>query len=127
MSISTKDSSLFISGSCVSTAKLWDMRTPAWALHTFQGQGGDVNTVQFLPHGHHFGTGSDGVCCFFDTCMGHELQHYIDSMPSQGTIPMLPLLLSPIQDVSCLWAIPMPTATSGTPSGQGMLAIILTC
>jgi WD40 repeat protein len=44
VSISTKDSSLFILGSCVSTAKLWDMRTPAWALHTFQGQGGDVNT-----------------------------------------------------------------------------------
>jgi WD40 repeat protein len=90
----------------------------AWALHTFQGQGDDVNTVQFLPDGHHFGTGSDdGVCHFFDTHMGHELQHYIDSMPPQGAIPMLPLLLSPIQDVSCLRAIPMPTATSGTPSG----------
>jgi guanine nucleotide-binding protein G(I)/G(S)/G(T) subunit beta-1 len=75
VSISTKDSSLFISGSCVSTAELWDMRTPARALHTFQGQGGDVNTVQFLPDGHHFGTGSDGVYCFFDTRMGHELQH----------------------------------------------------
>jgi WD40 repeat protein len=118
VSISTKDSSLFISGSCVSTAKLWHMRTPAQALHTCQGQGGDVNTVQFLPDGHHFGTGSeDGVCHFFDTHMGHELQHYIDSMPPQGAIPMSPLLLSPIQDVSCLWAIPMPTATSGTPSG----------
>jgi hypothetical protein len=54
----------------------------------FNDQGGDVNTVQFLPDGHHFGTGSDGVCCFFDTCMGHELQHYIDSMPPQGAIPM---------------------------------------
>ncbi|CAK9857874.1 unnamed protein product [Sphagnum jensenii] len=50
--------------------------------------------------------------------MGHELQHYIDSMPPQGAIPMSPLLLSPIQDVSCLWTIPMPTATSGTPSGR---------
>ncbi len=83
--------------------------------------------MQFLPDGHYFGTGSDGVCCFFDTCMGHELQHYIDSMQPQGAIPMSPLLLSPIQDVSCLWAIPMPTATPGTPSGRGMLAIILTC
>ncbi len=118
MSISTKDSSLFISGSCVSTAKLWDMRTPARALHTFQGQGDDVNTVQFPTDGHHFGTGSDdGVCHFFDTHMGHELQHYIDSMPPQGAILISPLLLSPIQDVSCLRAILMPTATSGTPSG----------
>lgn len=79
VSISTKDSSLFVSGSCDSTAKLWDTRTPARALHTFQGQGGDVNTVQFLPDGRYFGTGSDdGVCRLFDTRTGHELQHYHD-------------------------------------------------
>nr|CAD21857.2 putative heterotrimeric G protein beta subunit [Physcomitrium patens] len=81
MSVSVSSSSphVFISGSCDKSAKLWDVRTPARAQRTFYGHEGDVNTVNFLSEGRHFGTGSDdGSCRLFDIGTGHELQQYWD-------------------------------------------------
>lgn len=83
VSVSTNSTNLFISGSCDQSAKLWDMRTPSRAQHTFQGHDGDVNAVSFLPDGLHFGTGSDdGSCRLFDIKTGHELQQYKDKHTS---------------------------------------------
>lgn len=83
VSVSTNSTNLFISGSCDKSAKLWDMRTPSRAQHTFQGHDGDVNAVHFLPDGLHFGTGSDdGSCRLFDIKTGHELQQYKDNHAS---------------------------------------------
>jgi len=79
VSISASNSKMFVSGSCDMTAKLWDTRTSS-CVRTFHGHDGDVNTVQFLPDGLHFGTGSDdGSCRLFDTRTGHELQQYRNS------------------------------------------------
>lgn len=77
LSISTGNPQLFVSGSCDRTARLWDMRNASKAMQTYQGHGGDVNAVQFLPDGLRFGTGSDdGTCRMFDTRTGHQLQQY---------------------------------------------------
>ncbi|MCO5590552.1 hypothetical protein L7F22_044523 [Adiantum nelumboides] len=82
-----RDPHIFVSGSCDRTAKLWDMRTASRAIQTFQGHGGDVNTVQFLLDGLCFGTGSDdSTCKLFDTRTGHQLQQYKDScLSNEGT------------------------------------------
>eukprot|EP00250_Pteridium_aquilinum_P016858 c23328_g3_i1 orf=246-1382(-) len=80
LSTSTGNPQLFVSGSCDRTARLWDMRTASRATQTYQGHGGDVNAVQFLPDGLRFGTGSDdSMCKIFDTRTGHQLQQYKES------------------------------------------------
>ncbi|KAH7282141.1 hypothetical protein KP509_35G014500 [Ceratopteris richardii] len=77
VSIKTGDPHIFVSGSCDRTARLWDMRTSNRAMQTFQGHGGDVESVQFLPDGICFGTGAeDSACRIFDTRTGHLLQQY---------------------------------------------------
>ncbi|KAI4376047.1 hypothetical protein MLD38_013845 [Melastoma candidum] len=77
VSISGLNSRLFVSGSCDSTARLWDTRVASRAVRTFHGHEGDVNTVKFFPDGNRFGTGSDdGTCRLFDIRTGHELQVY---------------------------------------------------
>lgn len=68
---------MFVSGSCDSTARLWDTRVASRAVRTFHGHEGDVNTVKFFPDGNRFGTGSDdGTCRLFDIRTGHQLQEY---------------------------------------------------
>ncbi|KAF2305915.1 hypothetical protein GH714_008849 [Hevea brasiliensis] len=66
---------MFVSGSCDSTARLWDTRVASRAVRTFHGHEGDVNAVKFFPDGNRFGTGSDdGTCRLFDIRTGHQLQ-----------------------------------------------------
>lgn len=55
-----KESSTFVSGSCDSTAKLWDYRDSKKAVKTFTGHESDINAVAWASDaGHAFGTGSD--------------------------------------------------------------------
>lgn len=77
ISINGSDPRMFVSGSCDTTARLWDTRQAGRAVRTYHGHEGDVNTVKFFPDGQHFGTGSDdGTCRLFDTRTGHQLQVY---------------------------------------------------
>eukprot|EP00630_Chrysocystis_fragilis_P005175 CAMPEP_0197387642 /NCGR_PEP_ID=MMETSP1165-20131217/643_1 /TAXON_ID=284809 /ORGANISM="Chrysocystis fragilis, Strain CCMP3189" /LENGTH=315 /DNA_ID=CAMNT_0042912973 /DNA_START=500 /DNA_END=1445 /DNA_ORIENTATION=- len=58
---------IFASGSCDSTAKLWDSRVSANPLVTFSGHDSDINAVAFFPDGRAFGSGSDdSTCQLFD-------------------------------------------------------------
>jgi len=58
---------LFVTGSCDSTAKLWDTRVPGHPTMTFTGHDSDINSVTFFPDGNAFGTGSDdSTCQLFD-------------------------------------------------------------
>ncbi|GER42253.1 guanine nucleotide-binding protein subunit beta [Striga asiatica] len=75
VSINRSNSRMFVSGSCDSTACLWDTRVASRAVRTFHGHEGDVNAVKFFPDGYRFGTGSDdGTCKLFDIRTGHQLQ-----------------------------------------------------
>jgi WD40 repeat protein len=68
---------MFVSGSCDTTVRLWDIRIASRAVRTYHGHEGDVNSVKFFPDGHRFGTGSDdGTCRLFDMRTGHQLQVY---------------------------------------------------
>lgn len=84
VSINGSNSKMFVSGSCDSTARLWDARIASRAVHTFHGHKGDVNTVKFFPDGQRFGTGSDdGACRLFDVRTGHQLQVYQQQQQQQ--------------------------------------------
>jgi len=65
MSVSVFDSKdMFVSGSCDSTAKLWDHRQNGkQCIKTFAGHESDINSVAFFPDGNAFGTGSDDSSC----------------------------------------------------------------
>lgn len=95
MSVSPHPSNLhlFVSGSCDTEAKLWDIRlggavaqvrprrqqnpmafkfgrdleevegTPVGSQMTFSGHESDINSVHFFPDGNSFGTGSDDASC----------------------------------------------------------------
>lgn len=77
VSINNSNSNMFVSGSCDTTARLWDIRIASRAVRTYHGHTGDVNTVKFFPDGQRFGTGSDdGTCRLFDMRTGHQLQVY---------------------------------------------------
>ncbi|ONM07586.1 GTP binding protein2 [Zea mays] len=68
---------MFVSGSCDTTVRLWDIRIASRAVRTYHGHEDDVNSVKFFPDGHRFGTGSDdGTCRLFDMRTGHQLQVY---------------------------------------------------
>lgn len=53
---------LFVSGSCDTTAKVWDIRSGK-CTHTFHGHDSDINSVCFFPDGRAVGTGSDDASC----------------------------------------------------------------
>lgn len=77
---------MFVSGSCDSTARLWDTRVASRAVRTFHGHERDVNAVKFFPDGNRFGTGSDdGTCRLFDIRTGHQLQVYQQQHSENGT------------------------------------------
>ncbi|XP_016502435.2 guanine nucleotide-binding protein subunit beta-2-like isoform X2 [Nicotiana tabacum] len=87
VSINASNPKLFVSGSCDTTARLWDTRVASRAQRTFYGHEGDVNTVKFFPDGNRFGTGSDdGTCRLFDIRTGHQLQVYYQPH-GDGDIP----------------------------------------
>lgn len=71
VALNTKDKEMrdtFVSGSCDSTAKLWDFRSGKAAIKTFTGHQSDINTVQWFPDNKCFGTGSDDSNIFlYDT------------------------------------------------------------
>jgi len=72
-------SNLIITGSCDTTAKLWDTRQ-ATAAQTYSWHEADINTVQWFPNNMCFGTGSDdGSCCLFDIRIPDQpLMQYFD-------------------------------------------------
>lgn len=77
VSINSSNTNMFVSGSCDTTVRLWDIRIASRAVRTYHGHEGDVNSVKFFPDGHRFGTGSDdGTCRLFDMRTGHQLQVY---------------------------------------------------
>jgi len=80
MSVSIFDSNdVFVSGSCDSTAKVWDHRQAKACVKTFTGHESDINSVQFFPDGHSFGTGSDDSSCrLFDIRAYSQLNKYCD-------------------------------------------------
>jgi guanine nucleotide-binding protein G(I)/G(S)/G(T) subunit beta-1 len=78
VSINPADKNTFISGSCDSTAKLWDLRDKSGkCAQTFQGHAADINAVYFFPNGMAFATGSDDASCrLFDIRADRELMQY---------------------------------------------------
>merc|ERR1719334_548510 len=62
-----KSKTLFVSGSCDSTAKVFDPRSGPTCNATFAGHMSDINAVKFFPNGKSFCTGSDdSSCIIFD-------------------------------------------------------------
>jgi len=78
MSISIFDErGLFVSGSCDSTAKLWDHRDKKACVKTFAGHDSDINSVAFFPDGHAFASVSDDSSCrLWDIRAYCQLQKY---------------------------------------------------
>jgi len=78
MSVSIFDAQYhFVSGSCDSTAKLWDHRSKKSCIKTFAGHESDINSVAFFPDGFAFGTGSDDSSCrLFDIRAYLQLNRY---------------------------------------------------
>ncbi|KAL3843462.1 hypothetical protein ACJIZ3_000865 [Penstemon smallii] len=95
ISINGSNSRMFVSGSCDSTARLWDTRVASRAVGTFHGHEGDVNVVKFFPDGNRFGTGSDdGACRLFDIRTGHQLQVYSQSDGDNEVSPITSIAFS---------------------------------
>lgn len=61
-SFTESNPNVFITGSCDSTAKVWDIRTGA-CTQTFFSHEADINSIEFFPDGVAFGTGSDDSSC----------------------------------------------------------------
>jgi len=83
MAVSTNDadSNLFVSGSTDTLAKVWDIRQSGKkSVISFSGHEADINSVQFLPDGTAFGTGSDDASCgLFDLRAAAQINKYADS------------------------------------------------
>jgi len=80
MSISLNPASpnVFVSGSCDSFAKVWDIRSPGKkAAMAFSGHESDINSVCFMPDGTAFATGSDDSSCgLFDLRAGQQINRF---------------------------------------------------
>jgi guanine nucleotide-binding protein G(I)/G(S)/G(T) subunit beta-1 len=78
VSINEQDSNLFVSGSCDALAKVWDIRQSGKKSSlTFSGHESDINSVQFLPDGTAFATGSDDSSCgLFDLRAHLQINRY---------------------------------------------------
>jgi len=78
MSVSIyEDRNIFVSGSCDSTAKIFDHRSGQKCVATFPGHESDINSVHFFPDGQAFGTGSDDSSCrIFDMRAYRQMNMY---------------------------------------------------
>jgi len=64
MSVALYDArGIFVSGSCDSTAKLWDYRERKRCVRTYAGHDSDLNSVTMFPDGFSFASGSDDATC----------------------------------------------------------------
>lgn len=74
-----ENSNLFVSGSCDSTAKLWDYRAGDNCLKTFIGHESDINGIKAFPGGNMFGSASDdSICKLFDIRSYGQVNQYRD-------------------------------------------------
>ena len=78
MSVSIyENKNIFVSGSCDSTAKIFDHRNGSKCVATFPGHESDINSVHFFPDGNAFGTGSDDSSCrMFDMRSYRQMNMY---------------------------------------------------
>jgi guanine nucleotide-binding protein G(I)/G(S)/G(T) subunit beta-1 len=85
---STKDPNMFVSGSCDSNAKVWDIRSAGAGrcVKTFAGyHESDINAVQFFPDGNAFGTGSDDASCrLFDLRSYRQMNFFASDKTVSG-------------------------------------------
>ncbi|KAI9317677.1 WD40-repeat-containing domain protein [Dichotomocladium elegans] len=86
ISATVTNPNVFISGSCDTTAKLWDLRVNRQScVMTFSGHEADINAIEFFPDGQAFGSGSDDATCrLFDIRADRELNVYINKSISSG-------------------------------------------
>lgn len=92
MSVSLGDKgSVFVSGSCDSTAKVFEPRVPR-CVATFAGHESDVNSVQMYPDSTAFCTGSDDSSCrFFD--MRFAVVFVVSDLDARNVLVSFGLLL----------------------------------
>jgi guanine nucleotide-binding protein G(I)/G(S)/G(T) subunit beta-1 len=77
VSIWQDNSNIFVSGSCDSTAKVWDFRAGNKCCFSFPGHESDINSVAFFPDGKACSTGSDdGTCRLFDIRSYRQMNVY---------------------------------------------------
>ena len=93
----TEGGNLFVSGSCDSTAKVWDIRSEK-CTHTFHGHQSDINSVTFFPDGRAFGEEQDlygvllkntGICMAVDFRIVELVVVVFDGWPWHGAGLML--------------------------------------
>lgn len=78
VSLNPQDRNLFVSGSCDSLAKVFDIRTKN-AVMSYDGHDSDINSVAFFPDGQAFATGSDDSSCrIFDLRAYQQLNQFVD-------------------------------------------------
>jgi guanine nucleotide-binding protein G(I)/G(S)/G(T) subunit beta-1 len=101
------DPNLFVSGSCDSFAKVWDIRTGKCTL-TFRGHESDINSVALGPDGKSVGTGSDDSSCrFFDMRSCAQVSQFKANLVSCGVTSVSfsksgRLLFAGYDDYNCL-------------------------
>ena len=80
MSVSVfEDRNCFVTGSCDTTAKIFDYRSGNKSVASFPGHESDINSVHFFPDGQAFGTGSDDSSCrLFDLRAYRQMNMYND-------------------------------------------------
>lgn len=79
VSINFDNPKLFVSGSCDTTARIFDIRADKSLVGTFRGHNADINAVQWFPDFKAFGTGSDdSYLRLFDQRAYRQLNSYTD-------------------------------------------------
>mmetsp|Transcript_38497 Transcript_38497/g.54181 ORF Transcript_38497/g.54181 Transcript_38497/m.54181 type:complete len:327 (+) Transcript_38497:119-1099(+) len=74
LAVSPREPTTYVSVSVDRTAKIWDIRTPKSAVHTFSGHEGDINGADFMKDGQTFGTGcEDGTARVFDLRANNQI------------------------------------------------------
>jgi guanine nucleotide-binding protein G(I)/G(S)/G(T) subunit beta-1 len=82
VSINPKNPNMFVSGSCDTTAAIWDIRSQEQkCIEQFYGHESDINSVHYCNNGVAFATGSDdSTCRLFDTRCGQIGQYGNDTI-----------------------------------------------